>query len=627
MVRADHDAGPPEVAAALAEVGQQALWAREFALAVARYTEALEVKPDEGADSMRSLADALLSDAWTQPMEKADSVLKALQLCQDAASLSPVDASTAWSLEVEHKAHGLLAGLERPDRVEHLWLAASASARSVAFDPASADRWTWLGYRLTSLGAYHRADLAARRAVALGDDSIDTRDLRAVTALNLWQPETAATFLAARESASDDDKAWVAALNAMTYRARRDAAQAATKMKDAVDLEPSEVLYRRWRAELLSIAGDPQATTEWRQIWRDADLETLDGLYAATLAATHQGLLASAKELAERLNSTQVMTAGDRTGLLVRGLTRLADRDEQGWADIRETLDWEIVAESVQEVGQSVGAMLRSSGLAQVAEAPRRVAALVDDRVAQIRATLPNGDGEGRASADAELVWFRAHAAGQQLEDVVKDAAEAVRVAFDLPVPAPQGSPEADGSGATDGSADVVGSGDQESTDVPEAPVLYLGVPRKWFEGYEGRELTHDIFTRALPDARAWARRVRPLVNQWPSVQVWPDDSGSDSVVTQTTDGAQTAFLVHRPAWYCPPNWLAALPAERREKATPNPSTGFYVLPGPTTPIEQLTCWTAEDVAARLTLLAEAAVAEKVTREEPHLSNGSGESG
>ena len=398
---------------------------------------------------------------------------------------------------------------------------------------------------------------------------------------------------------------------------RGDVKEAAEQLREAVDLEPSEVLYRRWRAELLTSAGDPEAADEWRHIWRDADLDTLEGLTAATWAATYQGLLKSARELSERLDRTEVMIAGERTGALVRGLTLLADGNQGGWDDIRETLDWETVVGSVREVGDNLKDLMRRGDLARRADDLQRVHALVDERVAQLAARFPtDGDDATGASAEAELTWFCERGAGGELQDVVNAAVQAVRVAFQRVAGTPPASSKGEHLPTTGGSPDAKAASDAQSSDRLEPPVVRIGMPPHWFGGFEGRESEHGMFTGALPDARAWARRALPRVVQWPAVQVWlDDDSGPDDVFAQISGGDHSAFLVHRSAWYCPPTWLVALPPERRERAAPDDSTGLHRVPEPATPLERLMSWTADDVAARLPLLLYASFADEVASE------------
>jgi tetratricopeptide (TPR) repeat protein len=595
---------PEELAAANTNVGDFALWGREFDLAQERYKESLALRPDH-PDTLRSLADVLqASTPQYEPKVAQDNLRRAIELCAQAAELDPIVGDTSWALLVERAAHVTLSAFVSEDRGAHLWRAIALTAKAVSLQPDQTDRWSTLAVDLLNAGVYECADLAASQYRRLSSDDDDSRELVALTALNVGRFNVGLTLLpddpdkAAAADRDPGDTAWTHALLAHALWQAGNAPRAVEHFVRAQELSP-QLQYRQWLAELRTERDDPEANRDWRSLWRDSDIDTLDGLDAAAWAATYQGLTTSSRELANRLEPLERLVAGARTSLLVRGIARVWDRGsdaDAGWDDLKAAYDWMTVPEEITQTTDLVRAMTLRTPVDDPHPLADRVSRLGEDRLAEVSQLVERQ--AGKPVHLTELDWF-----ARRLDDhVVPPALAAVREAMDLAMRGEAVDREPDeGTAETDVVQPEASSGDGDQAAQEET--IKVALPPSWFTALEGREETHEFFLRSLPDARAAARRVSAAesVDQPVRVRVEPDCEPDQVWVGSPGLTVPVATVVDG-QWYCPRTWLLGLTPDRRSAATPSSVPGLLAVPPPVDAIARLGSWSSAETVARVVL-------------------------
>lgn len=606
--RNGHD--PNETISAAADAARVALSVGRAGDAVRWFREALIRRPDD-AELQRELADALVYNSWSlQSADDVRSLREALELCKSAEQISPLVGQTYWAIRVQAGAEMILSRRVSPERPRHRWAAIAHSARYVSLNPAWHVSWTELGDRLGGPWSGFTALAVSKRAFELESEDVNTVTGYAIAAINVGDSELAESLLARKPP--DDQESVVAravhsALLGMAARAAGRFAEAVSHLEEAIQLAP-DLLYRQWLAECLTLIGDEaRADDAWRTVWREAPVSPTIAdpleLAAAAWAALYQGQLKSALSLAKSLESAEGGEQGERTSVLVPCLVELA-RGETDDEAIRRAFGRLNILPRLAELVQLCSLILsravrvrRQSGKddESISDLERSLAAIdrcAREREAEIRRVWSGDDLVG-----AELEWLSANAAGSTMSDEVAMSIKYIREALSpvgrdaLPAPS-RDSPASDEI--------------PEPAAVVESGLVLMGTPTSWFAGFEGRELSHDLFTRASPDARAAMAR-RPSVDQNIRVRVRTDDQLEPSWVLIETPNSKTELVtLRREAAYAPSHWYRSVDDFRRSAASFDERLRLYVLPLASSVEQRLNSWSAGEVAFRLALLLNA---------------------
>jgi len=401
----------------------------------------------------------------------------------------------------------------------------------------------------------------------------------------------------------------VDALRGYAYRIMGDNERAERLLVAAQDRSP-QLQYRQWIAEIRTENGSPDAREDWRSLWRESDLDTIEGLDAAAWAATYQRLTTSSRELADRLAPLERLSVGDTTSLFVRGIAKVWDTTgREGWDDIGVAYDATIVPDTLERMTRFIRAIMLRAPVKDPASLARRLDELVAEKIVAVTQMF---DGQpGRSALDVELDWL----ARRLDDDVARPAIAALRDAMDIAMR----DDVADSSRGlrrdieTDpGQGTVlVSSGGPAMAEDPlhlldeQDTTIQVALPPSWFAGLEGREETHHFFRRALPDARAAERRVgaNEVVERAVRVRAEPDCEPDRVWIGPPASAVPIATVVDG-QWYCPQSWLAGLTPDRRSAARPSAIPGLLTVPSPDDVIGRLGSWDSSETVARVVLRA-----------------------
>ncbi len=605
-----------ELAEALSDAADCALWGGEASLAVEHNTESLRLRPRH-AETVRSLADAMQVASWGQETGvRAEMLARVLELCAEAVELEPVTSGTSWILLVERHAHAMLAGFSSGDRGHHVWGAVAGSAKAVCLAPSQDRRWFQLADDLVTAGAFFSADLVAQHLRNLTHDAPEAMGLAAVTALNLSRADEALELVDGAGGESDDEKAWGEALRGYSCRLLHRPDEAREHIAAADKLSP-QLRYRQWIAEILTEGADDDAAEHWRLLWRDSDLETIEGLVVAAWAATYQRMTISCREIAARLAPLGELVACPRTSYLVRGIAAVWDSSgRDGWGDIEAAYDWTFPPLMMKQDEPFLVAMMSRAPVDDPSSLVAQLEALIETKSAEYAKTLD--DRPSTPPVDVELEWLARRFEGSVVDEALPALRAAVELARasdpviealedlgDLDTDFEDPAAVVDQSGDPHGVDDEGVSGDQVAADGSSAPVM-VALPPSWFAELEGREETHILFRRALPDARSAERRtgIVPALDRPIRVRVEPDCE-PDKVWVGASDGpTESVASVLDGHWYCPVEWLPGLSSARSTASTATALPWLLEVPAPDGVIGRLSSWSAAETVARVVLRA-----------------------
>jgi len=640
-IASDTGAEPAARADLLAAAGLASAIAGLAQHAIEQYEEALKLVPGH-EDATLGLADALLVEGWGKPLrEEAGRLDQAMAMLDASYARHPLREKTSWSLMTHSYLSTALAGQLVPQaRAHHIWLAPIAAARAIAFDPSQAQRWVRLADSLSELNCDRAAAVLSSHAMKLDPDDPAARRCRIVTLTNLGHVDEALALIG--PAGPDGGEGWLSAVRAILLQisARALAGQAEAERldqalaaaNDALRIEPLNVWYRLVRADLLLRAGkDHQAGEDFEYVWRESQLDRLDGLGFAARAAIELDLGSDAVTLNTQVLELAAATAGDYSVRFNQGAVLVLTGDPQGLPYLDAAVQiaaTPLATEYLRTRLDHLTAQLRGKDSAMDLTG---VARELDTRAAQIAAdTSPP-----RAQVEAELdrvartdqyppevrelatlaaaltqawccVALGDPGAPALLADLAREHPEYPELgsaAQELAAAPPPGQEPAGGQAATG-----------QAQPAPDGQVLQAYLPLSWFAGLAD-PLDNEIIKRFIPDARARLRRRTGAV--LPGVHFRDDAELEPAGFRIVLDGSVAAAgQLRSQRWYCPAHLAMALGGQVRAQLSsapeaagpaPFPELGSFPEPADPDPLTVLVAWPpAEVVARRLELAYEA---------------------
>lgn len=575
--------------------------------AIARFEQGLTLRPGNSDAALR-LAEALLLTSWDKPLaEVRDLLERASGLIHDARQRDGVSPASSWSLVTEAALHTELARTASPERGTHLWSAAVAAGRALAFGPSDPGRWVALAQSLNVLLRLRAAEVATRPAIALapaGNGSAQQQRLIALA--NLGRNDEALPLLTIEDA--ERPSPWNDAVRAFMYQRDGNLTPAVEAATRAVRDTPTDPWIHLVHAEALSLGGDEaEAAKEWTWLWREALLDEADGLISAARAAVELRLGADAVAIAQRAVEVERVTVSEGESRLLLGCALLLVGDTDGAADVSAGIRSSLTPRRLADIRRQLGVLAPNL---PVDDSPPTFLHWVEQEIAETLSELrdrfdtrPDGESAAleiglaannpaydertravaRLGADLAEAWCRlacgdgsgtaalrslaaAHPEMPELADAA-DAAPSLmaRLAPTDPVDPVTTPPRTEHPA------------ESEPPDQARATGLSLVLPPSWF--LQGPPEDHRLFRQDLPAARAWVKRRLGLV--LPPVRVTVDAAiEPDGFTIQLGDQEIDHGRLSPGLWYCPAAWLPNLPEDLVKAAgSPDGELGLTALP------------------------------------------------
>ena len=607
--------------------------------AIEDYRQALDLVGGH-QDATLGLADALLVEGWGKPLrDVAGQFARAVGLLDASYDRHPLESRTSWSLMTySYLASALSNQAAARAREREVWRAPIVAARSIAFDPAQAQRWVRLAETLIELNCDQAAAVLSSHATKLAPGDLVVRRNRIATLTNLG--ETGAALALLGQVSPDSGDGWFAAVRAIVLKVsarglsgeaeaeRLDQARAAAN--EALRVEPLNLWYHLVRAEVLLRAGkDDLAGEDFEYLWRESRLDQVDGLSFATRAAIELQLGTDAIALSTQALDIATVTVRDYGERFSHGAALALDGDPAGLPDLEAAAQLAATPFAIDYLRSRLdhltavlheqGSSLDLTGVARVLDA-RSAEVAADARTPQARIAAELGFVAGNEHYPPEVSELAALAAGLirawcglALGDPDAPALLASLAAEHPEYPELASAAQALAAAPLPGSAPADGAAAAVAP-VPGEQALQTYLPASWFTDLAD-PLDHPIIKRFIPDARARLRRrtgaVLPGVN-------FRDDAGLEQagfrILLHGSEVAEGRLKPHR--WYCPAHLAAALSPQvlRRLRSAPEaagpatfPVLSSFPAPKDPDPLTVLVAWPpAEVVARRLELAYEA---------------------